>query len=371
MIKMDAKELLAKLLFVHKGTSNRPLMPAYGMVLFTVKDRVLTARSFNNYAHTKVRITDSFDGGDGEMLVSVSRTISALSGASGDVAMTLDFDKPELRFRSKGRRWADIADYGDGFISPPIGLPQLDLAQPNFADAIRSAVTIVDAKTPYGQMKGVHVKSNGSLQVVGTDGLSFCVTNIDTPLKDNFEDTIPIESIDAIIGILSMDGGSFIGTNSKWVAAQSGDYFVASMLIQEAFPNYAPILESIPVDQEVAFVNAKELVSALALVAPYADESTRGVAIELTTDSMIVRGYQSMRSGEAVAEVTCSYKGGDCLMTVDFMRLSRAVKALHSEDDVKIVVSHTDEGVSNRMTVRCNGNESEALVHMALMRSTN
>ena len=348
-IKLQAKELSAKLKMAAKIVNSKNAMPILGDVLFETKNDVLmiTASDGEQWLSQKCEIISS----DQELRFCVGATefTNAINNI-GDMPITITLDESTKVF---------VCEYSNGngkFSMPYENANEYPLSN---IDTTDTKDFIVDSKKV---LKAIELTgfatANDELRPV-TNGIHFdffedgmvCATSDghklarykDKTITSNNENgttpnfTLPKKPANILMSILSaLDDDVKVSFNDKAISFNNKDFKLTARLLEARYPNYNAV---IPKDNPITITADKNsLLNALKRVLPMANDSSNLVELSFKQGNVTVSATDIDFSKSAQEIVTC-----DCETEINIgFKGSVLAEILKNINDDSIVIELSD-----------------------------
>lgn len=346
-IKLQAKELSAKLKMAAKVINSKNTMPILGDVLFETKNDVLmiTASDGEQWLSQKCPAI-SYDQ-EMRFCVNASDFMNAINNLN-DLPFTITLNEQEHTI---------TCDYGNGKFSMPYEdaneFPLSNIDTTNTKDFIIDGKKVLKAIELTGfatandelrpVMNGIHFDFfEGGMVCATSDGHKLArykdktITsnneNGDTP---NF--TLPKKPANILMNILSaLEGDVKLSFNDKAISFNNKDFKLTARLLEFKYPNYETV---IPKDNPITItVDKNSLLNALKRVLPMANDSSNLIELDFTYGYVTVSATDIDFSKSAQETVNC-----DCGREIKIgFKGSTLVEILKNINDDNIVIELSD-----------------------------
>jgi DNA polymerase-3 subunit beta len=332
-LKIAKEELLKRLSDIQSIVSKKSTMPILGYFLLSVgEENYIIATDLDTAIKEPIEITEVEEGG--ELCIPAKKLYEIVREVEGD--LVLDSDGSEwLRLTSDSSSFRLACMSSDEFprwpeIQDPVTI-ELDASQLNNMIA-RTLYAAGESDTRYTLNSLLfHIKPEGTLTVVGTDGHRLSMVKQEIPVSTDKEMKIliPRKSASELKKFLVEDEEKVnmqIGTNH--VSFSIGDVLFLVRLIEGNYPGYE---QAIPYQNEKKVViNREEFIKVLRRVSVMSRERQSAVKLDLKDGSMILNS-SSPDVGEARDEIEVTYTGDDISLGFNARYLLDALSAMASE----------------------------------------
>lgn len=345
-IKIQAKELSARLKTATKVINTKNSLPILNDVLLETKNGVLliTASDSEQWLSQKCSIISC----DQELRFCVEATsfTNAISNI-GDMPLTISLDEQTHTI---------TCDYGNGKFSIPYEdaqeFPLSNTSDEDVKDFIVDGKKILKAieKTGFATandelrpvMNGIHFDFFADGMVCATsDGLKLArykdksITKEDDGTTPSF--TLPKKPANVLMTILStLEGDVKLSFNDKAISFNNKDFKLTARLLEARYPNYEAV---IPKNSPITITADKDsLLNALKRVLPMANDMSNLVELDFKQGQVTVSANDIDFSTSARETVTC-----DCDTEIKIgFKGSVLVEILKNIDDENIVIELSD-----------------------------
>lgn len=203
-----------------------------------------------------------------------------------------------------------------------------------------------------------HVKADGTLTVVGTDGhrLALSKKNIGFKAKEEKKLIISRKSVSELRKFLTDESKAvkvIVGKNH--VLFKIDDIEFLTRLIEGTYPNYEQVIPTS--NQKILTVERDLLAKSLRRVSIMSRERSNAVKVDIDSNNMVISA-SNPDLGEASDEINVSYTGDDMTIAFNARYILDALNAMSSEN----VVFKLNEPLSPAMIVEEGGEDYKCVV---------
>ena len=345
-IKLQAKELSAKLKMAAKIVNSKNAMPILGDVLFETKNDVLMITTSDGEQWLSQKCpTISYDQ-EMRFCVNASDFMNAINNLN-DLPFTITLDEQTHTI---------TCDYGNGNFSMPYeDANEFPQAKMDMTDAssfiidckkILKAVELTGFATANDElrpvMNGIHFDFFTDGMVCATsDGHKLArykdktITRDDDGTTPNF--TLPKKPANILMSILSaLDGDVKLSFNDKAISFNNKDFKLTARLLDMRYPNYDSV---IPKDNKIVVtIDKNALLNALKRVIPMANDSSNLIEMDFEQGKVTINAKDIDFSKSASETITC-----DCDTEIKIgFKGSTLVEIIRNINDENVIIELND-----------------------------
>jgi DNA polymerase-3 subunit beta len=178
----------------------------------------------------------------------------------------------------------------------------------------------------------VHIKSDGSINLVGSDGyrLALYTKEAGHNIHQERKLILPRKAATEVGKLANGVKTVTLKINKNHILFEIGDKQLVSTLIEGAYPNYEQVL---PQNDKVMAIRREDLLKALKRVSLVSGE-TKGVKLDLSEDRLLLSSIGG-DIGEGQEELPCEYKGDPLTIGFNARFLIESLSAM-TEDTVRV-----------------------------------
>ena len=317
--RFHREALLLDIKYASRATATKGTTPILNSILIEANDDMVTIASTDYKTYYKSSFPADIES-NGRVVVSAKKLIEALKAFPEDSEVWISSDiKHVLRITSDlDYISTEFKIYGvspDEF--PPIPSWEkeeyFEMDASDLEDAINRTIYAISKEESRTYLAGVYfLKTESTLELVGTDGLRMAYYKYDLPdagTQEDFGAVIPEKTLRTLLEVLKIADSVTISFDSETerISFKIGNTTIISGIIDTSFPDFRSV---IPSSCEVRGLIVKdEFLKVLKALLPFTNPDTKAIILKIK-DTEIVLEASAEGVGEAKDVIAITAKEG-------------------------------------------------------------